>query len=226
MSTIEIPAWYLETSEHVIVWHRDTLRMRLCGNRGSVFLRKSFYQVNPVQTEILYRESFEVCRSSPAKETVVDAYCGTGTIGHDRQRQGRQGSVLVNRAEHAEAVTGCPQTMPRRNQCPQHPVLPAPMPASIPRGDGTGQGAKVRCGPHGSARRSGSTEEFMSLRLSGLSPKPDRVRLLRSRRHWPGTWTILRPPMVTVRRRVAAGGSCSRSPVHVESVVLMQYCGK
>lgn len=41
---------------------------------------KSFYQVNPVQTELLYRKAVELAGLT-GKETVVDAYCGTGTIG-------------------------------------------------------------------------------------------------------------------------------------------------
>ena len=44
----------------------------------------SFYQVNAVQTEVLYRTAvdlaFEGCRQTAAP-TILDAYCGTGTIG-------------------------------------------------------------------------------------------------------------------------------------------------
>lgn len=41
---------------------------------------KSFYQINPVQTEILYSKAKEFA-SLTGGETVIDAYCGTGTIG-------------------------------------------------------------------------------------------------------------------------------------------------
>ena len=41
---------------------------------------KSFYQVNPVQTEKLYNKALEYAELT-GKETVLDAYCGTGTIG-------------------------------------------------------------------------------------------------------------------------------------------------
>ena len=41
---------------------------------------KSFYQVNPVQTEKLYAKALEYARLT-GRETVLDAYCGTGTIG-------------------------------------------------------------------------------------------------------------------------------------------------
>lgn len=40
----------------------------------------SFYQVNAVQTEVLYRQAMELAGLA-GTQTVVDAYCGTGTIG-------------------------------------------------------------------------------------------------------------------------------------------------
>lgn len=39
----------------------------------------SFFQVNPVQTEVLYNKALEFAGLT-GKETVFDAYCGTGTI--------------------------------------------------------------------------------------------------------------------------------------------------
>lgn len=39
----------------------------------------SFFQVNPVQTEVLYGKALEYAGLS-GRETVIDAYCGTGTI--------------------------------------------------------------------------------------------------------------------------------------------------
>lgn len=41
---------------------------------------KSFYQVNPVQTETLYQTAIDFAGLT-GKEEVIDAYCGTGTIG-------------------------------------------------------------------------------------------------------------------------------------------------
>ena len=41
---------------------------------------RAFYQINPVQTEVLYRTALDYAGLT-GKETVVDAYCGTGTIG-------------------------------------------------------------------------------------------------------------------------------------------------
>lgn len=41
---------------------------------------KSFYQINPVQTEILYGKAIEFANLK-GNETVLDTYCGIGTIG-------------------------------------------------------------------------------------------------------------------------------------------------
>jgi len=51
----------------------------LCGFRFRIS-PKAFYQVNPIQTEILYNKALDFAELS-GKETVLDAYCGTGTIG-------------------------------------------------------------------------------------------------------------------------------------------------
>lgn len=53
---------------------------------------RSFYQVNPVQTEVLYGKTVEYAELT-GKETVIDAYCGIGTI-----------SLFL--AQHAEHVYG------------------------------------------------------------------------------------------------------------------------
>lgn len=52
---------------------------KLCGLQFSLSSR-SFYQVNPIQTEKLYRKAIEMAALS-GKETVLDTYCGIGTIG-------------------------------------------------------------------------------------------------------------------------------------------------
>lgn len=51
----------------------------LCGKRFRIS-PKSFYQVNPLQTEILYNKALEFAGLT-GKETVIDAYSGIGTIG-------------------------------------------------------------------------------------------------------------------------------------------------
>lgn len=51
----------------------------LCGKKFRIS-PKSFYQVNPVQTEILYKKAIEYAELT-GNERVLDAYCGIGTIG-------------------------------------------------------------------------------------------------------------------------------------------------
>lgn len=55
------------------------IRDRLCGLTYRIS-PPSFYQVNPVQTERIYRTALSMAGLS-GKERVVDAYCGIGTIG-------------------------------------------------------------------------------------------------------------------------------------------------
>ena len=51
----------------------------LCGCRFRISA-KSFYQINPLQTEVLYDKAMEFAELT-GKEKILDAYCGVGTIG-------------------------------------------------------------------------------------------------------------------------------------------------
>ena len=51
----------------------------LCGTQFAISSR-SFYQVNRTQTEVLYKKVLELAKLT-GRETVIDAYCGIGTIG-------------------------------------------------------------------------------------------------------------------------------------------------
>ena len=51
----------------------------LCGLQFAISPR-SFYQVNRTQTEVLYKKALELAKLT-GRETVIDAYCGIGTIG-------------------------------------------------------------------------------------------------------------------------------------------------
>lgn len=61
------------------VYGKGYIQDRLCGCTFRIS-PKSFYQVNPVQTEILY-ETAVAFAGLTGKEEVIDAYCGIGTIG-------------------------------------------------------------------------------------------------------------------------------------------------
>ncbi len=62
-----------------VLYGKGTIADTLC---GCVFRisAKSFYQINPVQTEKLYSTAIDYAELT-GEETVIDAYCGIGTIG-------------------------------------------------------------------------------------------------------------------------------------------------
>ncbi|MCH5276031.1 MAG: 23S rRNA (uracil(1939)-C(5))-methyltransferase RlmD [Lachnospiraceae bacterium] len=68
----------LGEKEHVL-YGKGYIEDVLCGKCFRIS-SKSFYQVNPIQTEKLYGKAVEFAALT-GKEVVLDAYCGTGTIG-------------------------------------------------------------------------------------------------------------------------------------------------
>ena len=75
----------------IILYGKGFIRDTLCGKSFRIS-PKSFYQVNPVQTEILYGKAVEYAGLT-GREKVIDAYCGIGTI-----------SLIAS--EHAKEVIG------------------------------------------------------------------------------------------------------------------------
>ena len=71
-------ALFLGSESHVL-FGEGYITDRLCGLEFRISPR-SFYQVNPIQTEVLYGKAKEFAGLT-GTETVIDAYCGTGTIG-------------------------------------------------------------------------------------------------------------------------------------------------
>lgn len=64
--------------ENINIYGRDYIEDTLCGVTYKISAN-SFYQVNPVQTDVLYNKAMEFADLS-GKETVIDLYCGIGTI--------------------------------------------------------------------------------------------------------------------------------------------------
>lgn len=62
-----------------VLYGKGYIQDTLCGLRFRIS-GSSFYQINPVQTEILYRTAIEAA-DLDKDQTVLDAYCGVGTIG-------------------------------------------------------------------------------------------------------------------------------------------------
>ena len=75
----------------IVLYGKGFIRDTLCGKSFRIS-PKSFYQVNPVQTEILYGKAVEYAGLT-GREKVIDAYCGIGTIG-------------LIASEHAKEVIG------------------------------------------------------------------------------------------------------------------------
>ena len=63
----------------IVLYGKGYIEDTFCGCKFRIS-PQSFYQVNPVQTEILYSKAIEFAGLT-GKETVIDAYCGIGTIG-------------------------------------------------------------------------------------------------------------------------------------------------
>jgi len=64
--------------ENIVVYGRDTITDYI-GEFKFNISPLSFFQVNPVQTEVLYRKALDYAQLT-GKETVFDLYCGIGTI--------------------------------------------------------------------------------------------------------------------------------------------------
>ena len=73
------------------IWGRDFLEERLCGMTFRLSV-PSFFQINQPQTQVLYSRAVEFAGLT-GTETVVDLYCGIGTIS-------------LTMAEHAANVIG------------------------------------------------------------------------------------------------------------------------
>lgn len=66
-------------NEEIVLYGKGYIEDILCGVKFQISA-KSFYQVNPIQTEVLYNKAIEMAKLK-GNETVIDAYCGIGTIG-------------------------------------------------------------------------------------------------------------------------------------------------
>ncbi len=66
-------------SAEKVLYGKGYIQDSLCGVRFRLSAA-SFYQVNPVQTEVLYQAAIAAA-GLDGSQTVLDAYCGVGTIG-------------------------------------------------------------------------------------------------------------------------------------------------
>lgn len=73
-----------------VIYGKGYIEDTLCGLNFRIS-PKSFYQINTLQTEVLYKKAIKLAELS-GKERVLDAYCGIGTIGMAAAAQA--GSVI------------------------------------------------------------------------------------------------------------------------------------
>lgn len=97
--------------KETVLYGPGTIEDELCGLTFEISAQ-SFYQVNPVQTEKLYNTAVAFAGLT-GKETVLDAYCGIGTISMVAAKQaGEVLGVELNEAAIADAKKNA-----RKNNC-------------------------------------------------------------------------------------------------------------
>lgn len=89
---------------NITIYGKGFIEDELCGMKFRIS-PSSFYQVNPKQTEVLYQKAI-ACAGITGKEKVIDAYCGTGTIGIIASKAaGEVIGVELNKDAIRDAVT-------------------------------------------------------------------------------------------------------------------------
>ena len=86
---------------NIVLYGKGYIQDELCGYTFRISPH-SFYQVNPVQTERLYKKAIRLA-DLKGKEKVLDAYCGIGTIGMIASKQVKEviGVEIVEEAVEA-----------------------------------------------------------------------------------------------------------------------------
>lgn len=90
-------------SREIKLYGKGYIEDTLCGNVFRIS-SKSFYQVNPIQTEVLYDKAIRAAKLT-GKEVVVDAYCGIGTIGLVAAKHAKEViGVELNKDAYKDAI--------------------------------------------------------------------------------------------------------------------------
>lgn len=96
-------------TKEITLYGEGYMEDELCGKRFRIS-PQSFYQVNAKQCEVLYRTAIDAAQLTGA-ETLLDAYCGTGTIGLCASDGCKQ---LIGVELNADAIRDAKEN-PRRN---------------------------------------------------------------------------------------------------------------
>ena len=199
----------LGEKEHVL-FGKGYIEDVLCGHRFRIS-SKSFYQVNPVQTEKLYNKAMELAALT-GSETVLDAYCGIGTIGITASgRAKRVIGVELNKDAVRDAVQNA-----KRNEIKNIEFYCNDAGRFMSRMDAQGEKLDV---VFMDPPRSGSTEEFIH---SVAEAGPRKVVYISC-----GPETLARDLKIFARNgyraREAWGVDLFPWTGHVETVVLLSH---
>ena len=175
---------------------------------------KSFYQINPVQTEKLYGKAMELAGLT-GKERVIDAYCGIGTIGMVAAKSAKEViGVELNPDAVRDAIKNA-----KRNQMKNIRFYQDDAGRFMEKMAAKGEKADV---VFMDPPRSGSTEQFMK---SAVTLAPQKIVYISC-----DPQTQARDLKYLTKHGYKAMGAYPYDMFpftkHVESVVLMQYCGK
>jgi len=86
-------------NKNITLFGKGYIEDKLCGLTFRIS-PNSFYQINPVMTEVLYNKAIEYIGLT-GKERVIDAYCGTGTIGLIASKNAKE---VIGTEVNADAV--------------------------------------------------------------------------------------------------------------------------
>ncbi|MGC6177461.1 23S rRNA (uracil(1939)-C(5))-methyltransferase RlmD [Lacrimispora sp. 38-1] len=201
----------LGDKEHVL-YGKGYIEDVLCGCRFRIS-SKSFYQVNPVQTEALYKKAIEAAGLT-GKERIIDAYCGIGTIG-------------IVASSHVKEVIGVELNKDAVRDAIENAKINNVKNASFYCNDaGRFMVNMAESGEHVDVvfmdpPRSGSTEEFID---SVAVMRPDKVVYVSC-----GPETLVRDLEYFKKKgyeaKKAWGVDMFPWTTHVETVIMMTYCG-
>ena len=196
-----------------VIYGPGYIEDRLCGMTFKIS-PKSFYQVNPRQTEVLYQKAIAFAELS-GKEVVLDAYCGTGTIGMiAAPHAGRVIGVDLNKDAVRDAIAGA-----KRNQISNIRFYQADAGDFMVKMADSGEKVDVVLMD---PPRTGSSEKFLKA-LVQLGPR--KIVYVSCNPE-----TLARDLQFLCRKgyRMEKGVGVDMFPFtkHVEVIIMMQYCGK
>ncbi len=202
---------------NIVMYGKGYIEDVLCDKKFRIS-PNSFYQINPIQTQRLYEKAVELAGLT-GKESVIDAYCGIGTIGmvaSDKAK--RVTGVELNKEAVRDAITNA-----KINNCNNITFYNNDAGKFMSRLAMQRKAGDNRSGDKTDVvfmdpPRSGSTKEFMD---SLLTLAPHRIVYISCNPETLGRDLkyILQKGQYVVKKMIAVDMFCWTE--HVESVVLL-----